>query len=80
MEAKVRIQLNLKVDHAPYIYSTHTFPQIVFPIIWLEEVSTLAVVVLPMACRAREGTRKGLYLTSKKEYQGQPPSWTRPIC
>lgn len=37
MEAKVRIQLNLKVDHAPYIYSVHTFPEIVFPIIWLEE-------------------------------------------
>ncbi len=38
MEAKVRIQLNRKVDHAPYIYSVHTFPEIVFPIIWLEEV------------------------------------------
>lgn len=37
MEAKVRIQLNLKVDHPPYIYSVHTFPEIVFPIIWLEE-------------------------------------------
>ncbi|KAE8747118.1 hypothetical protein FOCC_FOCC006116 [Frankliniella occidentalis] len=37
MEAKVRIQLNLKVDHAPYIHSVHTFPEIVFPIIWLEE-------------------------------------------
>lgn len=37
VEGKVRVQLNLKVEHQPDISATAKFPDIVFPIMWLEE-------------------------------------------
>ena len=37
MEGKVRVQLNLKVEHQPNIAAVSKFPDIVFPIMWLEE-------------------------------------------
>ncbi|XP_046743031.1 scavenger receptor class B member 1 isoform X1 [Diprion similis] len=37
VEGKVRVQLNLKVEHQPAISATANFPDIVFPIMWLEE-------------------------------------------
>ncbi|KAJ9593010.1 hypothetical protein L9F63_015329, partial [Diploptera punctata] len=37
VEGQVRVQLNLKVEHAPHIYSVSKFPSIIFPIIWLQE-------------------------------------------
>ncbi|XP_074031276.1 scavenger receptor class B member 1 [Leptinotarsa decemlineata] len=37
VEGKIRVQLNLKVDQAPYIVAVKNFPSMVFPIIWLEE-------------------------------------------
>lgn len=37
VEGKVRVQLNLKVDHQPDIKTVANFPDIVFPIMWLEE-------------------------------------------
>lgn len=37
MEGKVRVQLNLKVEHQPDITAVSDFPDIVFPIMWLEE-------------------------------------------
>ncbi|XP_046660020.1 scavenger receptor class B member 1 isoform X1 [Homalodisca vitripennis] len=36
LEARVRVQLNLKVEHAE-IHPVRNFPDIVFPIMWLEE-------------------------------------------
>lgn len=39
MEGKVRIQLNLKVEQAKHINSVKNFRDIVFPIVWVEEVS-----------------------------------------
>lgn len=38
IEARVRVQLNLMVEHAE-IHPVRQFPSIVFPIMWLEEVS-----------------------------------------
>ncbi|XP_076379341.1 scavenger receptor class B member debris buster isoform X2 [Megalopta genalis] len=37
LEGKVRVQLNLKVEHQPNIGVVSRFPDIVFPIMWLEE-------------------------------------------
>ncbi|CAH1980103.1 unnamed protein product [Acanthoscelides obtectus] len=37
LEGKIRVQLNLKVDQAPYVSSVRDFPSIIFPIMWLEE-------------------------------------------
>lgn len=37
MEGKVRVQLNLKVDHQPDISAVANFSDIMFPIMWLEE-------------------------------------------
>ncbi|XP_078035478.1 scavenger receptor class B member debris buster [Augochlora pura] len=37
LEGKVRLQLNLKVEHQPNIGVVSRFPDIVFPIMWLEE-------------------------------------------
>ncbi|XP_044003767.1 scavenger receptor class B member 1 isoform X3 [Aphidius gifuensis] len=37
MEGKVRVQLNLKVQHQPDIKAVSNFPDIIFPIMWLEE-------------------------------------------
>lgn len=37
MEGKVRVQLNLKVDHAPQVEAVKNFRSFVFPIMWLEE-------------------------------------------
>ncbi|VEN62054.1 unnamed protein product [Callosobruchus maculatus] len=37
LEGKIRAQLNLKVDQAPYVSSVRDFPSIIFPIMWLEE-------------------------------------------
>lgn len=37
LEGKVRVQLNLKVEHQPDIKAVSSFPDIVFPIMWLEE-------------------------------------------
>lgn len=41
LEGKVRVQLNLKVENAPQIESVKQFRSFVFPIMWLEEVSSL---------------------------------------
>lgn len=35
----MRVQLNLKVDRAPHIEAVKNFRDIVFPIMWVEEVS-----------------------------------------
>ncbi|PNF27495.1 hypothetical protein B7P43_G04284 [Cryptotermes secundus] len=37
VEGQVRVQFNLKVERSPNIYSVAKFPDIVFPIIWLQE-------------------------------------------
>lgn len=37
VEGKVRVQLNLKVEHQPAIRAVANFPDIVFPIMWVEE-------------------------------------------
>ncbi|KAG7208444.1 hypothetical protein KM043_014671 [Ampulex compressa] len=37
LEGKVRVQLNLKVERQPYIGVVSNFPDIVFPIMWIEE-------------------------------------------
>ncbi|XP_044764358.1 scavenger receptor class B member 1-like isoform X2 [Coccinella septempunctata] len=37
LEAKVRVQLNLKVDQAPYVTPVRNFPSMIYPIMWLEE-------------------------------------------
>lgn len=37
LEGKVRVQLNLKVDHAPQVEAVKQFRSFVFPIMWLEE-------------------------------------------
>lgn len=37
LEGKVRVQLNLKVENQPYIGVVSNFPDIVFPIMWVEE-------------------------------------------
>ncbi|XP_017792613.1 PREDICTED: scavenger receptor class B member 1 [Habropoda laboriosa] len=37
LEGKVRVQLNLKVEHQPQIGVVSSFTDIVFPIMWLEE-------------------------------------------
>lgn len=39
VEGQVRVQFNLKVERSPNIYSVAKFPDIVFPIIWLQEVN-----------------------------------------
>lgn len=39
MEGKVRVQLNLKVEHTPSVKAVEHFRDFVFPIMWLEEVS-----------------------------------------
>lgn len=41
IEGKVRIQLNLKVTQAKHIGSVKDFRNIVFPIVWVEEVSSM---------------------------------------
>lgn len=38
VEGKVRVQLNLKVEHAPAVSAVANFRDFVFPIMWLEEV------------------------------------------
>lgn len=40
MEGKVRVQLNLKVEQALHIETVKNFRDFVFPIMWVEEVST----------------------------------------
>ncbi|KAK9294921.1 hypothetical protein QLX08_010614 [Tetragonisca angustula] len=37
LEGKVRVQLNLKVEHQSHIGVVSNFPDIVFPIMWIEE-------------------------------------------
>ncbi|CRL06895.1 CLUMA_CG019504, isoform A [Clunio marinus] len=37
VEGKVRVQLNLKVDHTPNIQAVEKFRDFMFPIMWLEE-------------------------------------------
>lgn len=37
LEAKVRLQVNMKIDHAPNVRSVANFPSIIFPIMWIEE-------------------------------------------
>ncbi|XP_043262068.1 scavenger receptor class B member 1 [Colletes gigas] len=37
LEGKVRLQLNLKIEHQPHIGVVSNFPDAVFPIMWLEE-------------------------------------------
>lgn len=39
LEGKVRVQLNLKVENAPNSGPASKFPSIIYPIMWLEEVS-----------------------------------------
>lgn len=37
VEGRVRVQLNLMVEHQPHISAVSKFPDIVFPIMWIEE-------------------------------------------
>lgn len=37
LEGQVRIQLNIKVDHAPNIHVVKKFPSITLPIVWVQE-------------------------------------------
>lgn len=37
VEGKVRVQLNLKIERQPNIAVVANFPDIIFPIMWLEE-------------------------------------------
>ncbi|KAF2883476.1 hypothetical protein ILUMI_22693 [Ignelater luminosus] len=37
LEGKIRIQMNLKVDHAENVAPVATFPSIIFPVMWIEE-------------------------------------------
>lgn len=37
IEGKIRVQLNLKIDEAPYVTPVANFPSIIYPIMWLEE-------------------------------------------
>ncbi|CAH1164763.1 unnamed protein product [Phaedon cochleariae] len=37
IEGKIRAQLNLKVEHSPYVAPAKDFPSIIFPIMWVEE-------------------------------------------
>ncbi|CAG9857529.1 unnamed protein product [Phyllotreta striolata] len=37
LEGQIRVQLNLKVDQAPYVTVVKNFPSIIFPIMWIEE-------------------------------------------
>ncbi|CAG2063021.1 unnamed protein product, partial [Timema podura] len=46
VEGKVKVQLNLKVEHTMNIFSVAKFPDIVFPIIWLEELLPAASLAL----------------------------------
>jgi scavenger receptor class B, member 1 len=39
VEGKVRVQLNLRVEHAPSVQAVAQFRDFVFPIMWLEEVN-----------------------------------------
>ena len=65
MEGKVRVQLNLKVDHQPDISAVANFTDIIFPIMWLEEgideltpsihrwvylATTFADIAVPLLC------------------------------
>lgn len=43
MRAKARIQINLAVSQVIDIKQVATFPDIVFPIMWFEEVRTIRV-------------------------------------
>lgn len=40
MRARARVQINLAVSQVVDIKQVATFPDIVFPIMWFEEVST----------------------------------------
>lgn len=46
VEGKVRIQLNLKVEQAKHINSVKNFRDIIFPIVWVEEVSVAQTAAL----------------------------------
>ncbi|GLH06644.1 Protein peste [Gryllus bimaculatus] len=37
LEGQVRVQLNIKVDHAPNIHVVKKFPSIILPIVWVQE-------------------------------------------
>ncbi|XP_051154988.1 scavenger receptor class B member 1 [Leptopilina boulardi] len=54
LEGKVRLQLNLKVEHQPNIRAVSKFPDIVFPIMWVEE----GIEELP------PGIRRWVYLST----------------
>lgn len=41
VEGQVRVQFNLKVEQSPNIHSVAKFPDIVFPVIWLQEVNVI---------------------------------------
>lgn len=43
MRARARVQINLAVSQVVDIKQVATFPDIVFPIMWFEEVSTYKV-------------------------------------
>ncbi|XP_069685569.1 scavenger receptor class B member 1 [Periplaneta americana] len=46
VEGQVRVQFNLKVERSPNIHSVSKFPDIVFPIIWIQEgVAELTPVI-----------------------------------
>jgi scavenger receptor class B, member 1 len=44
VEGKVRVQLNLRVEHAPAVQAVKQFRDFVFPIMWLEEASDKTVI------------------------------------
>jgi scavenger receptor class B, member 1 len=48
LEGFVRVQLNLKVDRAPDIgvNNINKFPDVIFPVMWIEEVHILLLPIL----------------------------------
>lgn len=46
MRAKARVQINLAVSQVIDIKQVATFPDIVFPIIWFEEVSNATIDII----------------------------------
>lgn len=45
LRARARIQINLAVSQVTDIKQVATFPDIIFPIIWFEDVSTLLKIL-----------------------------------
>lgn len=50
MRARARIQINLAVSQVVDIKQVANFPDIVFPILWFEEVSFLRCYIIYLTC------------------------------